>query len=313
MERAFQRITLIAGLLLYIVDYGSDMYVAFQYHRNNETWWFSLTLIFIIGPSILVNIRAIFQDFNVITSIAAFLQLTVVLRYIEAFYDRSRVVMVAKLRYLETMTESAPQWCLQVYIMIRQWYFPWYTVLSSALSLVSLAWSVTALEKERVAAKDRELNWETVLAFLIWQIFTLISRVSAIVIIAYVYRYYAIIFLVLHWLIFMAVMLLAIKTIQDNGLGSALFLSCLTGYTSLFHFSKTDVLVTRSANTELCAGYFFLLIENAILLTLSFTYEIPETAHMDILKPVVTCCVVIGSFVSLIGFIFYYCCADRGL
>lgn len=288
------------------------MYVAFQYHQNNETWWFSLTLIFIIGPSILVNIRAIVQDLSVRTNIAAVLQLTVILRYIEAFFDQSRVVMVAKLRYLETMTEGAPQWCLQVYIMICQWYFPWYTVLSSVLSLLSLVWSVTALEKERVAVRDRELKFEAVLAFLIWQIFTLISRVSAIVSIAYVFRYYAIIFLMLHWLIFMAVMLLAIETVEDNGLGSALFLSCLTGYTSLFHFSKTDVLVTRSANTELCAGYFFLLVENAILLTSSFTYEIPETAHMDILEPAVISCVIIGSFVSLMGFIFYYCCADRG-
>lgn len=94
------------------------MYVAFQYHQNNETWWFSLTLIFIIGPSILVNIRAIVQDLSVRTNIAAVLQLTVILRYIEAFFDQSRVVMVAKLRYLETMTESAPQWCLQVFSMV---------------------------------------------------------------------------------------------------------------------------------------------------------------------------------------------------
>ena len=48
---------------------------------------------------------------------------------------------LAWLRHIETVTESIPQWCLQVYIMLRQWYFPWYTLVSIVVSLLSSAWN----------------------------------------------------------------------------------------------------------------------------------------------------------------------------
>jgi hypothetical protein len=36
---------------------------------------------------------------------------------------------LAWVRYAEALTESTPQWCLQIYIVLRQWDFPWLTVL----------------------------------------------------------------------------------------------------------------------------------------------------------------------------------------
>ena len=146
MGRVFERMTLFVGMLLYIFDFGSDGYVAFQYYKNNEMWWFSLTVIFILGPSILVNVTAVVHVFNIWTTIAAIFQLTIILRYFEAFGKKEGVILVTKLRYLETLTESAPQLCLQVYIMLRQWNFPWYTILSSVLSLLSVAWGITKSE-----------------------------------------------------------------------------------------------------------------------------------------------------------------------
>ena len=47
---------------------------------------------------------------------------------------------------VEAFAESSPQWCLQNCTMIRQWYFPWYTVISTFLSLFALAWSITSKE-----------------------------------------------------------------------------------------------------------------------------------------------------------------------
>ena len=43
--------------------------------------------------------------------------------------------LLAILRHIEKITESAPQLCLQVYIMLRQWSFPSYTVVPSVFSL----------------------------------------------------------------------------------------------------------------------------------------------------------------------------------
>ena len=145
-----QRFFLLVGLALYLFDLESDIFVALQYWKNEEPWWFGLTVAFITGPSLLVNFTAIIQITNIWTFIAAVLQLSIVTRYIQAISSAyGRTYSLAILRYIETITESAPQWCLQVYIMLRQWFFPSYTVVLTVFSMLPLAWNITTLEKER--------------------------------------------------------------------------------------------------------------------------------------------------------------------
>ena len=79
-----QRLLLTTGLLLYIFDYGSDIYVAYRYWENGDVWWFGMTVGFIAVPSILVNITAIIQVINYWTFLAAVLQLSIVFRYLGA-------------------------------------------------------------------------------------------------------------------------------------------------------------------------------------------------------------------------------------
>ena len=139
-------------------------------------------------PSLLVNFTAIIQITNIWTFIAAVLQLSIVTRYIQAVSSENpRTYLLAILRYLDTITESAPQWCLQVYIMLRQWSFPSYTVVSAVFSLLSLAWSITTLEKERLAKEGR--RWKLIHGYVLfnWQLSTLISRLFAIALFAYVF------------------------------------------------------------------------------------------------------------------------------
>jgi hypothetical protein len=249
MGKNLKRSSLLVGLVLFLFDYGSDIYVAIQYWKNNDTWWFGMTvgiMTVIIIPSIIVNVTAIVQVMNFLTCIAAVLQLSIVGRYIEAFVSlkHKRIYFLAKLRYLETIMESAPQWCLQVYIMLRQWHFPSYTVVSSVFSLLSLAWSITTLEKERATDEGREFKSCKTVSFLIWQLFTLISRLSAIVLFAYVFRHHVIIFLTVHWLLLAVVILIIQRYDGTDSLGKSLFLSCLASYPSLFHSLET-VLPTK--------------------------------------------------------------------
>jgi hypothetical protein len=104
---------------------------------------------------------------------------------------------LALVRYAETATESAPQWCLQVYVMLSKWYIPWYIVLSAVISLLSLAWSVTGLEKARVVKKGHNFTWKAQALYFISQLFILASRLFAITIFMFVDRIYIIHFLVL--------------------------------------------------------------------------------------------------------------------
>jgi hypothetical protein len=296
--------------------------VAIQYWKNNDTWWFGMTIGFTGVPSIIVNMISFIKMINAWTCITAVLQLSFLGCYIEALKSPdSLTYFIAKLRYLETITESAPQWCLQVYIMLRQWYFPSYTVVSSVLSLASLAWSITTLEKERAIKKKDDMEsrdivlppmrkfgpHETVF-FLIWQLFTLISRLSAIVLFAYVFRYYVIIFLAAHWLLLVVIIFL-IQRSGGKSFGKSLLLSLLAACPSLFHVSKT-VIPTEHPKAEITIGYIFILVENIIMVTLSLKIEKPDVSHMDVLQPVAISCLVGGSVLSAIGFIFCWHCMD---
>ncbi|CAB4022125.1 XK-related 6 [Paramuricea clavata] len=307
MGKILQRLSLLVGLALYLFDYGSDIYVAVQYGENNEFWWFWMTIGFIGIPSIIVNITAIVQLVNYLTCIAAVLQLSIVGRYIEAFVslEHKRIYLLAMLRYLETIMESAPQWCLQVYIMLRQWYFPSYTVVSSVFSLLSLAWSITTLEKERATHEDRGFETCETIFFLMGQLFTLISRLSAIVLFAYVFRYYVIIFLAIHWLL-LVVIIFQIQRRGGESFEKSLLLSLLAAFPSLFHVSKT-VIPTKNPKAEMIVGYIFIVLENIIMVTLSLTIEMPGVSHMDVLMPIAVSFLVAGSILSIICGI---CCTD---
>ena len=47
-------ITLV-GTVLYLVDVGSDLYVAYRHFHNGSWWWFSLTLAFVVVPSLIIT------------------------------------------------------------------------------------------------------------------------------------------------------------------------------------------------------------------------------------------------------------------
>ena len=247
----------------------------------------------------------------------AVLQLSIVVRYIETIIspyppvtgrsrqttspNRRRIYFLAKLRYLETITESAPQLFLQVYIMLRHWHFPTYTVVSSALSLLSLAWSITTLEKEKKNKEQEDYNKSAAVFFLIWKLFTLVSRLSAIIIFAYVFRYYVIIFLAAHWL-FVSVMMITMHRGEYSGRKS-LLLSCLAAYTSLIHSSETAF----STAMEMIMWYILILLENIAMVTLSLTIETQDVPHMDILKPVAISCIVGESALPMMLLVLLFC------
>ncbi len=246
----------------------------------------------------------------------AVLQLSIVVYYIETIIspyprrlrettspDHRRFYFLAKLRYLETITESAPQLCLQVYIMLRQWYFPTYTVVSSVFSFLSLTWSITTLEKERKIKEEGNYNISSAVLFLIWQLFTLVSRLSAIVLFAYVFRYYVIIFLAAHWLL-LSVAMITIQRREYNCPGSLIF-SCLAAYPSLFHSSEI-VLPTARPKVEMIRGYIFMILENIVMVTLSVMIETQDVPNIDVLKPVALSCVIGGSVLSIAFIIWHY-------
>ena len=247
MGKNLKRFFLSVGLVLYIFDLGSDIYVAVQHWKNDEPWWFGLTVGFICVPSIIVNFAAIIQTMNIWTCTTAFSQLSIVARYLEAIAEPdaksgafSRTYLLAILRYVETITESAPQWCLQVYIMLRQQSFPSYTLISSVISMLSLTWSVMTLENERRKKKDLDFICIEAFLFLIWHLSTFIFRLPAIALFGYAFRYYVIIVLAAHWLI-VAVTIFLTEICATGDVGKSFLLSILAAFPFLFHSAESAV------------------------------------------------------------------------
>ena len=215
-------------------------------------------------------------------------------------------------RYIEAFVESAPQWCLQFYIMLRQWSFPWITVTSTVFSFLSLAWSITAQQKtEKDDGKNPATTFpkKSIITFTLWQFGILISRLSAIVIFAYAFRSYVFVVIIIHWTAVIVVMLINEYSRDDRNWRSA-FGILFVSYPMVFHVSSwtSDTMfdsfgekTSKRANYIYCAIFF---LENVIMVSLSGWYEPTSTPHMEFLAKIVSP-LVIGGFV--IGLLFCGC------
>ena len=352
MKEKLMLLTLIIGLVLYVFDFVSDCYVCLQHAINRDIWWFLLTFSFIAIPSILVNLRAInnlkrHEIDKKIVQFAIFTNSGMLVRYVQELRQWKKInfdstpcgtpnqscscsqcpewyrsqkkksaergYSMEKLRYIETITESAPQWCLQTYIMLRFWYFPWYTVLSVIFSILSLTWSVTALEKARSMKENRNFRKMTATTLFIGQLAFLISRLSSIVLFAYVFRYYVVVFLAANWL-FLAVV---VSTVGKRNFYSHPDNPCMIFFTVfflcyplVFHYSETcisyfDVTIRKRVATIVC---FSLVLGNIVMITLSVTCASTNVLYMDLLKHICVPFVATGLLVAGVLFIVYYTC-----
>ncbi len=211
--------------------------------------------------------------------------------------------LLAWIRYVEAVCESAPQWCLQMYIMLRQWYFPWHTVLSTAISLVALAWSITSLEKARQAKNEnKSFNCFHLVVFLLWQLSFLISRLSAIAYCAYVLRYYVFIILGTNWLLVSIV-----HKYQSWKINIDIeSLSCfLVAYPFLFNISE-PLRVYYFAKNPIRLNVIMTTIfafMNILMLVLGSVVDVP---YKEVVKPIAIPCVVGGLVLGTIFCVLYY-------
>ncbi len=347
---------LISGLLFYILDLGSDIYVAVQYYRTGQWWWFILTVIFIIVPVSVINIAACLQT-RILSSDESDLPhegvcwnatclltfgscSSIIFRYMEEFMQwksqyldnspceqncrsltcvRCKIYLgqkeksalsaykLAWLSHIETVTESAPQWCLQVYIMLRQWHFPWYTLLSNVLSLLSLARSITVLEKARQKKnKNRNFKITSAVVFLTWQLSALVSRLSAIVFCAYVIRPYVFIFVISHWLL---ALLYHDLWFGDRFEWSDLFQFLLVNYPLFFNVSEPLLRHSQNWKSSILKMSISVALQNILMLIVSNAISEPDVPHIDEIRPIAIYCVVGGLVIAfLFGIVYFKSC-----
>ena len=338
-------INLIVGFGLYVCDVVFDIYVAVQYARKGEWWWFAFTLAFVMLPLITTNFvhSNIIEGSDILTGIPVSMFI-VLINYVRDFHvwkknywdnesehctehrERLAKSRLAYVRYLETMSESAPQWCLQNYVMLRQWYFPWYTVLSTVFSFLSLAWSIVSLEKaEKISNWFDENSGRTSYPtkpintmFFVWQLCSLLSRLSALVFFAYVFRYHVFVFFGLHILLLTIAMHITsqycdfIRFHSGERLFSRLLAYVGTLYCLTFHVSGSAINIFKYGfkhrGLVLFSYQIVLCLENILLVSLAVWNPPAGTTHNKHLEIIVLCFVFVGLVLSIIFMTLYYEC-----
>ncbi|XP_028403505.1 XK-related protein 6-like [Dendronephthya gigantea] len=159
------KIMYIVSFVLFAADLGTDIYVAVKHRENGDEGWFAWTLVFTVIPLVISFLAPCYA------------------KKLYEVRDIGDTLVIA--RYMEAMYESAPQWCLQVYIMLLKWEFPWYTILSTVFSLLGLTWST--IDLERKILEDEYDNWLFLVVSFLHELSGFISRLVVIAVFAYAF------------------------------------------------------------------------------------------------------------------------------
>ena len=221
-------------------------------------------------------------------------------------------VNLARICFIEAFAESAPQWCLQFYIMLRQWSFPWITITSTVFSLLSLVWSITSCYKADKIESNPTMTFpkRSLIVFSLGQLGILISRLSAIVIFAYVFRSYVFIVIGIHWTAVILGILIN-EYHDDNHDRCILALKVFViSYPLLFHLSiltRELMFENFSKKTILDVIYYSIFfLENVIMVSFSVWYEPTSTPHIELLAKIVLPLVFVGFPIGLSFCVLYY-------
>ena len=349
-------------MLIYLLDLTSDVWLAVRYYQNDESKWFASTLSLIIITVVVTNIVACLQAFEDSFEgpckwLCAFSTCWPVLfRYIEEFtrwneakldgsaceehnkdctcdeckkhLEKKRnlaksTYSLAWLHLIQTLIQSGPQFCLQFYIMLNEWNFPWLTVLSSLVSLVSLLWCITALEQARESKNGRHFETGSAILFSTWQLFAIISRLSAIVIFAYILQYHVFLVLLFHWLVVTIAIAIHRKDEfkEDSKVEAKTWIfmfifSFVFAYPLLLFASEPLLAFYKNRKLHTFIASTVLAVENTIMLAVSIGVskfaELIIVDNMNVLFPVTTAC-VLGGIVLQTAFCagFYKCCCRK--
>ncbi len=359
MRGKSQLLFLVTGMLIYILDLASDILIAVRYYRNEESKWFAITLSFIVITIVITNFAAcLHASKDTFEGPCKWLWVfcagcPILFRYIEElnYWKRANldsspcgkacqkspcveckrdlekkqkltksIYSLAWLHLIQTLTESAPQCCLQLYIMLNQWHFPYFTVISTSVSLISLVWCITALEQAR-KGKNNDPNFKTgsAFAFLSWQFFAVVSRLFAIVIFAYVFKYYVVCVVVFHWLVVtIAIAIHRKDEFKGEGVGPVIFMfiaSCFSVFPLVVFASEPLLPFFKNRRFWTLIVSFVLAMEDAIILAVSVGMakfdDTIHVSHMELLLPVSIACVLGGIALETVFCLVYYRCCSR--
>uniref|UniRef100_A0A8C9EQ72 XK-related protein n=1 Tax=Pavo cristatus TaxID=9049 RepID=A0A8C9EQ72_PAVCR len=326
----------LCALLVCFADGASDLWLAAHYYVRGQRWWFGLTLLFVLLPSLVVQLlsfRWFVYDFAVGTKDSAgstkdsargrrgccrlcvwllqgcihLLQLGQVWRYLRTLYLGLQSRWQAEHRrrhfYWRMMFENAD---INMLRLLE-------TFLKSAPQLV-LQLSIMVQQNDiepcslvmKVLRDSREdkmpMSYKGAVVQILWHLFTIAARAIAFALFASVFQLYFGIFIVTHWCI-MTFWIIQGETDFCMSKWEEIIYNMVVGI--IYIFCWFNVKEGRS-RYRMCIYYVITLSENAALTILWFLYYDRET--MSDFNALILVCVVSSSFALGIFFMFIYYC-----
>nr|XP_002730403.1 PREDICTED: XK-related protein 6-like [Saccoglossus kowalevskii] len=292
------------SMLTFLADICTDLLVSVQYLTDGHYWWSGLTFSFVFIPSIIMQLFSLRwyvsdhrntddQEDGSVKKTSTCLE--------KFFWALFHVLQLGPLNsLLESFMESAPQLVLQLYIMVKIEDIYWLTVISACVSLIALAWALTAYHKALRESRDDKENIQYcgILFQLIWRLFTIGARVVALALFATTYLWIVFIVVIIHWFA-MFMWLVFQKTQFCLTQTEELIFDAVIGIVYIFcYFNMKE----GRSRFRMSAFYSIIFLENTLLIFLwylgrdkDYIYTIPAILI-----------VTIGFLIGIIFMVLYY-------
>ncbi|XP_031151640.1 XK-related protein 8.3 [Sander lucioperca] len=331
----------VIGVCTFLVDWGSDVWVATEFYCRGELFWFGVLVGLMVLSSVVVQMfswfwfkydrqllgfsgrtegrTVLFGDQVRLSCVLHVLQLGFLCRHISAIRQGFRVWWrkeegseyavylthdLSMLRLIETFCESAPQLTLMIYVMLHTNKARTVQFVSIAASTTSVAWMVVDYHRSlRSFLPDKaKQGWCSSLIYFLWNLLLIAPRVTALALFASVLSGYIAAHFLMLWLVFVLWAWRQGTDFMDSVGGEWLYRATVG---LIWYFSWFNVAEGQTRGRSIIY-HSFITTDGGILLVTWWCYRDPVQTESYALTLLITLL-----FIYLLGLLFktlYYCC-----
>eukprot|EP00064_Thunnus_orientalis_P021572 superscaffoldBa00006630_g21737 len=331
----------VIGVCTFLVDWGSDVWVATEFYRRGDFFWFAVLVGLMVLSSVVVQMfswfwlkydrqlpefsahtganTVLFGDKVRLSCLLHVLQLGFLCRHISAIRQGFRVWWrkqegseyavylthdLSMLRLIETFCESAPQLTLMIYVMLRTNKARTVQFVSIAASTTSIVWMVVDYHRSlRSFLPDKaKQGWGSSLVYFLWNLLLIAPRVAALALFSSVLPGYIAAHFLIMWFVFVLWAWRQRTDFMDSVGGEWLYRATVG---LIWYFSWFNVAEGRTRGRSIIY-HSFITTDGAILLATWWFYRDPVLSESYALALLITL-----PLTYLLGLLFkalYYCC-----
>ncbi|XP_054873721.1 XK-related protein 8.3 [Amphiprion ocellaris] len=331
----------VVGVCTFLLDWGSDVWVATELYLRGELLWFGL-LVGLMGlSSVVVQMfswfwfrydrelpgfggqtgagTVLFGDRAKLFCLLHVLQLGFLCRHISAIRQGFKVWWrkqegseyavylshdLSMLRLIETFCESAPQLTLMIYVMLRTNKARTVQFVSVVASAMSIAWMVVDYHRSlRSFVPDKaKQGWGSSLVYFLWNLLLIAPRVAALALFSAALPGFVAVHFLLLWSAFLLWVWKQRTDFMDSAGGEWLYRATVG---LIWYFSWFNVAEGRTRGRSLIY-HAFMTADGGLLLGTWWFYRDP--VQTEAYGPALLLALPLTSLLGLLFKALYYCC-----